>query len=159
RSPPRRALFRGAAVSDRIHPSTVIDPRATLGDDVTVGAFSVIGPDVTLEAGATIRHHVVLEGSGLLGPGAALRPRSVIGGVPQDLKHKPGVPSGVRIGARTVVREHVTIHRATTPEGWTDIGADCLLMATCHVAHDCRLEDSVIVINYAGITGHCVIGA
>ena len=146
-------------MSDRIHSSAVIDPRATLGDDVTVGAFSVIGPDVTLEAGAIIGHHVVLEGAVLVGPGAAVGHGSVIGGVPQDLKYKPGVPSGVRIGARTVVREHVTIHRATTPEGWTDIGADCLLMATCHVAHDCRLEDSVIVINYAGLTGHCVIGA
>jgi UDP-N-acetylglucosamine acyltransferase len=146
-------------VNDRIHPSAIIDPRATLGDDVTVGAFSVIGPDVTLDAGVTIGHHVVLEGAVVVAPNASIGHGSVIGGVPQDLKYKPGVPSGVRIGAGTVVREHVTIHRATTPEGWTDIGADCLLMATCHVAHDCRLEDSVIVINYAGLTGHCVIGA
>jgi UDP-N-acetylglucosamine acyltransferase len=145
-------------VSDRIHASAVIDPRATVADDVTVGAFSVIGPDVTLEAGVTIGHHVVLEGLVVVAPGAAIGHGTVIGGAPQDLKYKPGVPSGVRIGARTVVREHVTIHRAATPEGWTEIGADCLLMATCHVAHDCRLEDGVIVINYAGITGHCIIG-
>jgi UDP-N-acetylglucosamine acyltransferase len=52
----------------------------------------------------------------------------------------------------------VTVHRATAPEGWTEIGRDCLLMGLCHVAHDCRLGDHVIVINYAGITGHCQIG-
>ena len=61
-------------------------------------------------------------------------------------------------GARTVVREYVTIHRATRADAFTEIGEDCLLMATCHVAHDCRLGDGVIVINYAGLTGHCEIG-
>jgi UDP-N-acetylglucosamine acyltransferase len=56
-----------------------------------------------------------------------------------------------------VIREYVTIHRATTPEAWTEIGRHCLIMAMSHVAHDCRLGDHVIVINYAGITGHCVV--
>jgi UDP-N-acetylglucosamine acyltransferase len=64
----------------------------------------------------------------------------------------------VRIGAGTVLREHVTVHRATTPDGWTEIGRDGLVMGLAHVAHDCRLGDAVIVINYAGITGHCEIG-
>ncbi len=146
-------------MSPRIHPTAIVDPRATLAADVTVGAFSVIGPEVVLDAGVTVGHHVVLEGQLIVAPGAAIGHGAVIGGPPQDLKYKPGMPSGVRIGPRTVVREHVTIHRATTPEGWTEIGADCLLMATCHVAHDCRVGDSVIVINYAGLTGHCVVGS
>jgi UDP-N-acetylglucosamine acyltransferase len=64
----------------------------------------------------------------------------------------------VRIGAGTVLREYVTIHRATTPEGWTTVGRDGLIMGLSHVAHDSRLGDGVIVINYAGITGHCQIG-
>jgi UDP-N-acetylglucosamine acyltransferase len=83
---------------------------------------------------------------------------AVVGAAPQDLTFKADTPSGVRVGAGTVIREYVTIHRATRPEGWTEIGEDCLLMATCHVAHDCHLGDAVIVINYAGITGHCEIG-
>src|SRR5205085_368677 len=83
---------------------------------------------------------------------------SVVGGAPQDLKHKDGTPSGVRVGADTVLREYVTVHRSTRAEGWTDIGRDCLVMGLSHVAHDCRLGDGVIVINYAGITGHCEIG-
>jgi UDP-N-acetylglucosamine acyltransferase len=83
---------------------------------------------------------------------------AVIGGVPQDLKFKEGTPSGVRVGAGTVIREHVTVHRSTHAEGWTEIGRECLVMGHSHVAHDCRLGDGVIVINYAGITGHCEIG-
>ena len=146
-------------MSDAIHPSAVVDPRATLVDTVTVGAFSVIGPEVTLGPGVTIGHHAVLEGRVVVGARAAIGHGAVIGGAPQDLKFPQGTPSGVRIGAGTVIREYVTIHRATTPEGWTEIGADCLLMAMCHVGHDCRIDDGVIVINYAGITGHCVIGA
>jgi UDP-N-acetylglucosamine acyltransferase len=99
----------------------------------------------------------VLEGVVDLQPGARIGHGSVIGGMPQDLKFKAGTRSGVRIGGGTVVREHVTIHRATTPGAWTEIGRECLLMSGSHVAHDCRLGDQVIVINYAGITGHCDI--
>jgi UDP-N-acetylglucosamine acyltransferase len=81
----------------------------------------------------------------------------VIGGIPQDLKYRDGTPSGVRIGEGTVIREYVTIHRASRPDTDTEIGPECLLMASCHVAHDCLLGRGVIVINYAGLTGHCEI--
>src|SRR5207249_3252463 len=79
-------------------------------------------------------------------------------GRPQDLKFKEGTPSGVRIGAKTVVREYVTIHRATRADGWTDVGEGCLIMAMSHIAHDCKVGQGAIIINYAGITGHCEIG-
>src|SRR5262245_24791724 len=154
-----RVRPRATPMSDAIHPSAVIDPRASLAAGASVGAFAVIGPEVTLEAGVSVGHHVVLEGQVVVEAGATVGHGSVIGGMPQDLKFSPGTPSGVRIGPRTVLREYVTVHRASTPGAWTTIGADCLLMAMCHVAHDCRLGDGVIVINYAGITGHCVIDA
>lgn len=143
---------------ERIHPTAVVDRHARLGAGVVVGAFSVIGPDVTLEAGVEIGHHVVLEGRLEIGERARIGHGSVLGGDPQDLKFKRATPSGVRIGRATVVREHVTIHRATTPEAWTEIGRDCLVMSTTHVAHDCRLGDGVILINYAALAGHCEIG-
>jgi UDP-N-acetylglucosamine acyltransferase len=145
-------------MSDAIHPSAVIDPRARLGAGVRVGAFCVIGGDVTLEDGVEVGHHVVLEGRVALAPRVKVGHGSVVGGVPQDLKYKDGTLSGVRVGAGTVIREYVTIHRSTHAEGWTEIGRECLVMALSHVAHDCRLGDGVIVINYAGITGHCEIG-
>jgi UDP-N-acetylglucosamine acyltransferase len=141
-----------------IHPTAIVDARARISEGVAIGAFSVIGPHVTLEAGVQIGHHVVLEGWLEVGGHASIGHGSVVGGVPQDLKFTPDTRSGVRIGGGTVVREHVTIHRATTPDAWTEIGRDCLLMSGCHVAHDCRVGDQVIVINYAGITGHCEVG-
>jgi UDP-N-acetylglucosamine acyltransferase len=145
-------------VGDAIHPTAIVEPGARLGAHVRIGAYAVIGPDVTLEDDVEIGHHVVLEGRIVLGARVRIGHGSVVGGAPQDLKFKDGTPSGVRIGAGTVLREHVTVHRATTPDGWTEIGRDSLVMGLAHVAHDCRLGDGVIVINYAGITGHCQIG-
>lgn len=141
-----------------IHPTAIVDPGARLGARVTIGAFCVVGSEVVLGDDAELGHHVILEGRVEVGARARIGHGAVLGGQPQDLKFRPGTPSGVRIGAGTVVREYVTVHRSTKPEAFTEIGRDCLLMALSHVAHDCRLGDNVIVINYAGITGHCDIG-
>lgn len=143
---------------ERIHATAIVDPAARLGRGVTVGAFTIVGPGVTLGDGVELGHHVVLEGTVELGDHVKIGHGSVVGSPPQDVKFRDGTPSGVRIGARTVLREHVTIHRATTPGAWTEIGTDGLIMSTSHVAHDCRIGHGVIVINYAGIAGHCEIG-
>jgi UDP-N-acetylglucosamine acyltransferase len=140
---------------EAIHPTAIVDTKAVLGRDVRIGPLSIVGPEVTLGDGAELGHHVTLEGRVEIGPRARIGHGAVLGGRPQDLKYKEGTPSGVRIGAETVVREYVTIHRASRPESWTEIGAGCLIMALSHVAHDCRLGKGVIVINYAGITGYC----
>jgi UDP-N-acetylglucosamine acyltransferase len=145
-------------VTPAIHPTALVDPRAVLADDVRIGPYSVIDAEVTLGPGVEIGHHVTLEGRIELGPGVKVGHGSLLGGVPQDLKFKPGTPSGVRVGANTVIREYVTIHRATQAEGWTEIGEDCLIMGASHIAHDCRVGQKAIIINYAGITGHCQIG-
>jgi UDP-N-acetylglucosamine acyltransferase len=141
-----------------IHPTAIVDPGATLGPGVRIGPFSVVGPEVVLAADVEIGNHVTLEGRVVLDAGVKVGHGTVLGGAPQDLKFKEGTSSGVRVRAGTVIREHVTIHRATTPGGWTEIGRNCLIMAMSHIAHDCRLADSVIVINYAGLTGHCTVG-
>lgn len=141
-----------------IHASAVVDKSATLGADVRVGAFCVVGPETTLGDGVELGHHVVLEGRVVLAARVKVGHGAVLGGLPQDLKFKAGTPSGVRVGEGTVIREYVTVHRSTRPEGWTEIGRDGLVMAMSHVAHDCRVGDGVIIINYAGITGHCEIG-
>jgi UDP-N-acetylglucosamine acyltransferase len=142
----------------RIHPTAIVDPRATLDVGVRIGPYSVIGPEVTLGPGVEIGNHVTLESRVVLEAGAKVGHGTVLGGAPQDLKFKDGTASGVHVGAGTVIREHVTIHRSTVAEGWTEIGRDCLIMAMAHIAHDCRLADGVIVINYAGLTGHCTVG-
>ncbi len=119
-----------------------------------MGAGSVIGPEVELAAGCQVGHHVVLEGRVSVGARSRIGHGTVIGAPPQDLKYREGTPSGVRIGEDTVIREYVTIHRATREHGWTQIGSHCLVMCMSHIAHDCRIGDHVIIINYAGLTGH-----
>lgn len=141
-----------------VHPTALVEPKATLGAGVRIGAFAVIGPEVIIGANAEIGHHCVLEGRVEIGERTTVGHGTLIGGRPQDLKFRDETPSGVRIGADTAIREYVTIHRATSPGGWTEIGSGCLLMVMCHVAHDCRIGDGVIIINFAGITGHCQIG-
>ena len=141
-----------------IHPTAIVDADAALGANVSIGPYAIVGPNITLGDDVEIAGHAMLEGRVVLGARVRVGPGAVIGGEPQDLKFTRATPSGVRIGAGTVIREYVTIHRATTRDGWTEIGEDCLLMGLCHVAHDCRLGDGVVVINYAGITGHCEIG-
>ena len=145
-------------MSETVHPTAVVDPLARLGARVRIGAYTVVGPGAVLADDVELGHHVVLEGRVDLAEAVRIGHGSIVGGIPQDLKFKDGTPSGVRIGAGTVLREYVTVHRATTPEGCTEIGRDGLIMGLAHVAHDCRLGDGVIVINYAGITGHCQIG-
>ncbi len=137
-----------------IHPTAIVDPRAELGPAVSVGAYSVVGPEVILGAGCRVGHHVVLEAAVDVGERCRIGHGTIIGGAPQDLKYREGTPSGVRVGADTVIREYVTIHRATRENGWTEIGEHCLVMSMSHVAHDCVIGNHVIIINYAGITGH-----
>src|SRR5256712_11544925 len=128
-------------MSEGVHPTAVVDARATLRAGVRSGAFSVVGPEVTIGADAEIGHHCVFEGRVEIGERAKVGHGSLLGGRPQDLKYRDATPSGVRIGADTTIREYVTIHRATSAGGWTEIGKGCLLMVMSHVAHDCRIGD------------------
>lgn len=141
-----------------IHPSAIIDARAELGPAVSVAPFSVIGPGARIGADTEIGAHVVLEGRVIIGARCRVGHGAIIGGRPQDLKYRDGIPVGVRIGDDTVVREHVTIHRATHEGDDTRVGDHCLVMASSHIAHDCALGNHVIMINYAALTGHVTVG-
>ncbi len=141
-----------------IHPAAIVHPAAGIGKNVQIGAYSVVGPEVILGDGSVVGHHVVLEGRIQAGLRVKIGHGSVIGSPPQDLKFKEETPSGVLIDDDTVIREHVTIHRATREDGWTRIGSESLIMASSHIAHDCTIGDHAIIINYAGITGHVSVG-
>jgi UDP-N-acetylglucosamine acyltransferase len=123
-----------------VHPAAIVEDGARLGEGCVVHAHAIV------------RRHVEL------GAGVIVHPGAVIGGDPQDLKFDPAIESGVRVGARTVLREHVTINRATRPGGHTAIGTDCFLMTGSHVAHDCQLGDGVVLANAALLAGHVQIG-
>lgn len=141
----------------RIHPTAVVEPGADLAAGVVVGPYSLIGPLVTIGPGSEIGAHVVLEGRVRLGARCRIGHGAIIGGVPQDFKFREGLPVGVNVGDETVIREYVTVHRATHEGRDTRIGRRCLLMVSSHVAHDCVVGDEVIIINYAGLTGHVTV--
>jgi UDP-N-acetylglucosamine acyltransferase len=140
-----------------IHPAAFVSPRARLGAGVRVGPGTVVGPDVALGDGVEIGAHAVLEGRVTIGPRCRIGHGAIIGAEPQDLKYRREIPTGVRVGEDTVIREYATIHRATHEGHDTLIGARCLLMTSCHVAHDCVVGDHVIMINGAALTGHVTV--
>lgn len=140
-----------------IHPSAIIEEGAVIGDGCSIGPFCVVGPQVVLGAGCTLRSHVVVTGDTHLGDGCTVFAFAVIGEIPQDLKFS-GEATQARIGARTRIREHVTINIGTAGGGGvTRVGDDCLLMAGCHIAHDAQVGNRVIIVNSSAIAGHCVI--
>jgi UDP-N-acetylglucosamine acyltransferase len=136
-----------------IHPTAVIHPSAELHPTVAVGPYSVIGEHVKIGAQTVIGAHVVIEGPTEIGIGNRIFPGAVIGLEPQDLKYK-GEMTQVKIGDYNQIREYVTINQATNHSKVTYIGNNNLLMAYVHVAHDCFIEDEVIISNSVALAGH-----
>ena len=140
-----------------IHPSAIVEDGATIGAGAVVGPFCIVGADVTLGAEVELRSHVVVTGWTEVGAGSTIFPFASIGEVPQDLKFS-GERTKLTIGARNRIREHVTMNPGTAGGGGeTVIGDDGLFMAGCHVAHDCRIGNRVIVVNQSAVAGHCVV--
>ena len=141
-----------------IHPTAIVAPGARIGDGARIGPWCTLGADVVIEAGATLISNVVVDGHTRIGEGAMLYPFCTVGLAPQDLKYR-GEPTRCEVGARTQVREFVTIHRGTvTGTGLTSVGEGCLLMGCSHVAHDCTLGRGVVVANNSVMGGHVHIG-
>src|SRR3954449_9052805 len=131
-----------------------VDPRAELADDVEIGPYCVIGPDVKIGRGTRLIAHVCILGVTSIGEHNVIHPFAVLGGDPQDVSYH-GAPTRVEIGSHNVIREGVTINRATEKEdGITRLGSHNFLMATAHVAHDCKLGDRITIANGSMLGGH-----
>ena len=140
-----------------IHPSAVIEEGASIGAGSKIGPFCWIGPNVQLAQNVSCASHVVIKGQTKIGSDSKIFSFAVIGEIPQDLKFN-GENTALVIGQRNTIREHVTINLGTQGGGGlTSIGDDCLFMAGCHIAHDARLSDRIIIVNSAAIAGHVVI--
>jgi len=134
--------------------NTSVDPRAQIDDEVYIGPFCVIGPRVRIGRGTRLENSVTIMGNVTIGEDNRLYPGVVIGGEPQDISYS-GTETQVVIGNHNVIRECVTIHRASEKEdGITQIGDHNFLMACSHVAHDCKLGDHIIMANGALLGGH-----
>lgn len=143
-------------MGSRIHPTAIVDPASVLADDAEVGPYAVVGPHVRMAGGVRVHGHAIVEGHTQLGEGVEVFPFAVIGGRPQDKKYDGG-PSHLVVGSRTVFREYVTVHPASAEGGRTLIGSDVLVMAYCHVAHDCQIGDGVVMANAVQLAGHCQV--
>ncbi|MFN7038737.1 MAG: acyl-ACP--UDP-N-acetylglucosamine O-acyltransferase [Alphaproteobacteria bacterium] len=137
-----------------IHPTAIISDTAIIGENVIIGPYSIIGDNVVIGANNIIKSHVVITGNTNIGDNNEFFSFSCIGEMPQDKKYK-GENSKLIIGKNNIIREYVTINPGTEGGGMvTSIGNNCLLMASVHIAHDCKVGDNVIFANNATLAGH-----
>jgi UDP-N-acetylglucosamine acyltransferase len=140
-----------------IHPTAIIDKEVSLGNNIEIGAYSVIRGKVELGDDCILKDHSVLYGPLKMGKGNVVHPGAVVGNINQDLKYK-GEPSQVIIGDNNSIRECVTIQQGTIAnEGKTIIGNNNLIMAYSHIAHDCMLGNNIIIANGTQLAGHIII--
>ncbi|WP_297214195.1 MULTISPECIES: acyl-ACP--UDP-N-acetylglucosamine O-acyltransferase [Thermodesulfovibrio] len=141
----------------KIHKTAVISPKAEIAEDVTIGPYCIIGDSVKIKSGTKLISNIQIEGITEIGENCTIFPFTTIGFPPQDLKYK-GEPTGVKIGDNNTIREYVTIHRASVSgDGWTSIGNNNFIMAYVHIAHDCKIGNSVIMANLATLAGHVTV--
>jgi UDP-N-acetylglucosamine acyltransferase len=142
----------------KIHATALIAPGAELAGDVEVGPYCIVGPRVKLGAGVRLHSHVVIEGETELGEHCEIFPFSVLGGPPQHAAYKPADSVRLVIGARNLVREHVTMNGGSSVgRGVTRVGDDCTFYMGAHVGHDCIVGDNVTLTNNATLGGHVVL--
>ena len=145
-------------MSSKIHPTAILEKGVVLDSDVTVGAYSLIGPQVEIGAGTSIGPHTVIECNTRIGRGTSLGVGCVMGGAPQDRKYN-NEETWLEIGDETEIRDYSTVHRGSAARRTTSIGNGCFLMTYVHVAHDCVLDDGVVLANGVQLAGHVHIAS
>lgn len=137
-------------------PLSYVHPEAKIHPGVEIGPFVSIDRNVEIGEGTRIFSNVTIMEGARIGKNCAIYPGAVISGPPQDLKFK-GEETVAIIGDNTTIRECVTVHRGTASKGRTVVGSHTLIMAYCHVAHDCVVGNNVIMSNAAQLAGEVVV--
>ncbi|NIA05723.1 MAG: acyl-ACP--UDP-N-acetylglucosamine O-acyltransferase [Proteobacteria bacterium] len=141
-----------------IHSTAVVDSQAEIHETADIGAYAVIDGQVTVGPETVVGSHAVISGPTSIGARNRIGPFTSIGAPPQDM-HYRGESTKLIIGDDNLIREYVSIHRGTVAgKGETVIGNGNMLMAYCHVAHDCVIGNQVIMANVATLAGHVVLG-
>ena len=140
-----------------IHPQSIVEPSAQLGENVEVGPFCFIGGQAIIGDNSRILHHASVEGKVTLGRENIIFPYALIGGLTHDLKYEGGQP-GLTIGDGNVFREYVTAHVATKSDDFTTIGSNNVFLAYSHVAHDCQIGDHLVMSSHSALGGHVEVG-
>lgn len=139
-----------------VHPTAIVSPRANLDEGVKVDPYSIIGENVTVGRETKIGPHVQLDGWIHIGKECTICQGVVIGTLPQDINFENG-KSFVKIGDRNLIREYTTIHRGTKEGSTTRIGNDNFFMAYSHIAHNCLVEDGVVIANVGTLAGYVTV--
>jgi UDP-N-acetylglucosamine acyltransferase len=145
-------------VATAIHSTAIIDKGASIGADTTIGPYTVVEGDVVIGDRCDIGPHVLIAAGTRLGKECRVFKGASLGTVPQDLKFS-GEKTFLTIGDNCVIREFCMFNRGTKVTGETVIGSNCMFMAYCHVAHDCRIGDNLVAANSLQLAGHVEIGS
>ena len=143
-------------MSTQIHPQSIVEDGAQLGEGVIIEAFAMVGRNAIIGDDTIIRHHATVEGKVILGKANEIHPYSLIGGLTHDLKFSGGEPA-LQIGDRNTFREYCTAHVATNDHNKTLIGSDNTFLAYSHVAHDCIVGNNLIMSSHSALGGHVVV--
>ncbi|KAH8809320.1 trimeric LpxA-like protein [Xylogone sp. PMI_703] len=141
-----------------VHTTSIVDNTSTLATGVEIGPFCIVGPHVHIGEGTKLLSNVTIISCVTIGKDCVIYPGAVLGGAAQYNSWQGGDESTINIGDRCVIREFVTVNRST--QGYdkpTKIGSNVLLMASAHIAHDCELQDDVILVNGVGLAGHVIV--
>lgn len=143
-------------MAHKIHSTAIIASEAHIGDNVTIGPYSIVEGDVSIGSGTEIGSNVVIKQYTIIGENNKIFHGAVLGEIPQDLKFD-NEKSKLIIGSNNTIREYCTINRGTSASGQTIIGDNCLFMAYIHLAHDCIVGDNIILANAVQVGGHVEI--
>lgn len=139
-----------------IHPMAIVEPGAQVGDNVTIEAFAIVKSNVVLEDNVTIKSHAYIDGNTNIGSGTTIWPSASIGTKTQDLKFR-GEKTYVIIGKNCEIREFATINSSTFEGSTVSVGDHSLIMAYCHIAHNCTVGKHVIMSNNSLLAGHVIV--
>jgi len=140
-----------------VHRTAIVHPSSQIGRSSEIGPYCIVGEHVSIGERSVLQAHVVVNGWTEIGEDCQIYPFATIGAASQDRKYT-GERAFTRIGSRTVIREYVSIQRATGHDEATAVGDDCLLLAYVHVAHNCVIGDGVTMSNLAQLAGHVEVG-
>lgn len=144
-------------MATNIHPLASVSPKATVGENVTVGPYSVIEDDVVIGDNTTVGAHACIFSGSRIGKSNIIHFSATLGNAPQDISYR-GEPTLLEVGDNNSFREFCTINRGTIASGTTKIGNNCLFMAYTHVGHDSVIGDNVIMANCVALGGHVHLG-
>ncbi|MCJ7459802.1 MAG: acyl-ACP--UDP-N-acetylglucosamine O-acyltransferase [candidate division Zixibacteria bacterium] len=136
-----------------IHPTAIVDPKAELGKNISIGPYTIINEGVRIGDNVQIGSNVLIDSGAIIGRNCKIHHGAVLGTPPQDLKFG-GEKTILEIGENTVIREYATINRGTRHRGKVTVGSNCFIMMYAHIAHDCIIGNNVILANSVNLAGH-----